>query len=505
MGFFDRFNTYYEDRALARMVEGMSAAELTEAIIKATDSRGDFWDQPTIVPKREWDDPDEQRRAISSVSNYYNSLGVYRSDFNRAENDKFARNAYYAICEKGILDYMRTVPWRIVDKSGDELEDEMEWLRYPNPQETFTDVTVASLRDLIRYDAGVVVKTFRKSGYVGELKAYPGTEFWKEIDRSPRIVKIPDGQHYVGYWSYGYTQRYWQRSRTGLYISFEPDEIAYMCMYKPSDGIYGTDYLKFMKHQIQYLIDSTRAAGKTFANGVVPSIVWEHPSVFTVPQLFQRMQEVKTSNQGSFKFGGVLHTIRDEKVTTLAQKLHDMEWLEGQKFIAQLVWAMWGFSPQEFVGQDANRATAYISRNITKSRMLYPLMEYYATIINREVLPYRKGWKKDWRFEFVRDVDLDDEQKLAVTRQTNANAVATLVQVGVDVQDALKWAGIGDNLRTQNIERPLQVNRSREAPLGDTQPGGHVEGYKGRKNPEPTSEIEDTDNSKFKRGNDKKT
>ena len=33
-----------------------------------------------------------------------------------------------------------------------------------------------------------------------------------------------------------------------------------------------------------------------------------------------------------------------------------MEWLEGQKFMAQLVWAMWGFQPQEFVGQSANRA-----------------------------------------------------------------------------------------------------------------------------------------------------
>ena len=38
------------------------------------------------------------RRAIHTISNYYNTLGIYRDDFNKYDNDKLARNAYYAIC-----------------------------------------------------------------------------------------------------------------------------------------------------------------------------------------------------------------------------------------------------------------------------------------------------------------------------------------------------------------------------------------------------------------------
>ena len=33
-----------------------------------------------------------------------------------------------------------------------------------------------------------------------------------------------------------------------------------------------------------------------------------------------------------------------------------MEWLEGQRFVGQLVWAMWGFQPSEFMGSNVNRA-----------------------------------------------------------------------------------------------------------------------------------------------------
>ena len=436
--------------------------------------------------KQDVTDTDAIRRSIHSISNYYNTLGVFRDDFDKVSNDKLARNSYYSMCEKAMMDYMGSIEYKVTDRDGEEVEKAVEFLDQPNPQDGFDVLIKMGIRDLIRYDAGVWVKSFNKGGYCTEIKSYLGTEFWKEIDRVPMAVAIPKdyitsgANMYQGWWSHGYTQRYWQRSRTGVYIPFQPEEICYFMMYPRSDGIYGTDFLKFLKHQLQYLIDSTRAAGKTFENGIVPSIVWEHPDVMSREQLTQRIKKVEVENRGSYKFGGIIHTVNNEKVTTLAQKLHDMEWLEGQKFVAQLIWAMWGFSPSEFIGEGENRATAYVKRNITKSRLLYPLMSHFARKINKEILPYIKGYREGWKFEFIKDVDLDDEQKVAQTKAIKVTNFNTLVTMGVKPSVALRVSDLDDGLTLPEIEELDDALDMMNMGMGmEGGPGGDMEGMQG--------------------------
>lgn len=404
---------------------------------------------------------DASRRAIHTISNYYNTLGIYRDDFDKTQNDKLARNAYYAICEKAMMDYMRSVQYTVKDsRNGDTIETATDFFNTPNPQDDMGSIFAMLIRDITRYDAGVLVKSFNRGGFCTEIKPYLSTEFWREQDRVPFIVNVPimntvdltGGAYashqqptYQGWWSHGYTERFWQRSRTGVYIPFQPEEVCYFMMYPRTDGIYGTDFIKFLKYQIQYLIDSTKAAGKTFENGVVPSVVWEHPEVHTIPQLKQRIAELKYNNQGWQRFGSVIHTVNGEKVSSLAQSLHDMQWLEGQKFVAQLVWATWGFSPEEFMGGGENRASSYVKRNITKSRLLYPLMTFLEQRINKEVLPFLKGYRKFWKFSFVRDIELDDEQKVATTNSIKASTFLQYYQSGFPIEASMELSGLDKN------------------------------------------------------------
>jgi|WetSurMetagenome_2_1015567.scaffolds.fasta_scaffold00223_15 hypothetical protein len=471
-----------------QVLDKLPSEQVAQVILKASLLPQNLigYEDIEIANPRDPTDTESLRRAISTVSNLYNIIGMPRTDFNKGDNDLLASNAYFAVVEKSMCDYMSTLSWTIVDKSsGKEIEDEVEWLSYPNPEDSFGDITKAMIPDLLRYDAGTWVKSFKKNGYVEELKSYLGTEFWKEIDRLPMNASAGPNQPIAGIWSHGYTKRYWQRSRPGVYIAFQPDEICYFSMYKRSDTVYGRDFLQSLKWQIQYLIDSTRAAGKTFANGVVPSLVWKHPQVHDIKALSQRINDVKQNNMGANRFGSVLHLVRDEEVSTLAHTLHDMEWLEGQKFIAQLVWAMWGFQPQEFMGDDVNRATAYISRNITKSKLLYPLMRHMEIQINRNILPYRQGWNKNWRFEFIKDVDLDDKLKEAEISQIVANSAAVLRGMGLTIESAMKIAGAGDDLNTievdqsmlQQIKMDAQVKTTGTTAKKDTQ--AEAEKYKG--------------------------
>lgn len=403
------------------------------------------------------EDTEALRRAIHTISNYYNVLGVFRDDFSKSENDRLARNPYYAICEKAIADYLQTIEYKVIDKFGDHVEPAEDFLECPNPQDDFTDILKPTVRDLIRYDAGVWVKSFNKAGYLTELKSYLGTEFWKELDRVPIGYTIPYTEANIGkqplsWWSHGYTKRFWQRSQTGLYIPYHPEEITYFMMYPRSDHIYGTDFLKFLRYHIQYLIDSTRAAGMTFKNGIIPSLIWEHPDIQTREQLYERILQAESDSKGSYKFGNILHTVGGEKITPVENTLIDMQWLEGQKFVAEFIWAMWGFDSNEFVGEGGNRATAYIRRNITKSRMLKPLLDYITIKINKEVLPYLKGYKKDWKFVFIREVDLDDELRAAQIANTKAVTVSTYIGLGFPTGLALRLANVGDDLTTEEIE-----------------------------------------------------
>lgn len=433
---------------------------------------------------------DADRRAIHTISNYYNTLGIYRDDFNSLDNDKLARNAYYAICEKAMMDYMRSVQFSVKDrKTGEEVQEAIDFFETPNPQDSMGDIMAMLIRDVTRYDAGVIVKSFNKGGYCIEIKPYLATEFWREQDRVPFIINVPimntvdltGGAYashqqptYQGWWSHGYTERFWQRSRTGVYIPFQPEEIAYFMMYPRTDGIYGTDFIKFLKYQIQYLIDSTKAAGKTFENGVVPSMWWEHPEIHTTQQLKQRIAELKFNSQGWQRFGSVIHTVAGEKVGTLAQSLHDMQWLEGQKFVAQLVWATWGFSPEEFMGGGENRATAYVKRNITKSRLLYPLMTFIEGRFNKQILPFLKGYRSTWRFQFTRDIELDDEQKVATNHSIKANTFLQYFSAGFPMRESMELSGIDAEAYKFKIEDlEAQVAENQMAMLG--QQSGEME------------------------------
>lgn len=471
----------------------LSSEQLATIMLKAfaNPQIGDssyIWGNPPVKEVHPWEDPDAVRRAIHDMSNYYNTLGVYRADFDKAANDILFSNAYVAVAEKRILDTVSTLETEVVDKRNEPVADAMEFLRYPNPQDTLADVLKASCSDLLRYDAGTIVKTFNRGKTLQELKAYPGTEFWAEIDRVPFQTDLGPKDIFtdntmIGLWSHGYTQRYWQRSRPGVYISFEPEEIAYLRMYRRSDNIYGTDFINRMKYQIQYLIDSTRAAGKTFSNGVVPSIVWNHPQVMDVKSLIQRIEEVKQNNQGSYKFGSMLHTVGEEKIETLSHTLHDMEWLEGQKFVAGIVWAMFGFKPRDFMDSDENRATAYVSATGTKSSMLYPLLRYYEEMFNRDILPYMDGYKKDWKFKFVRDVDNDDELKKVEIQAQKANTFSVLFSAGMDPKNAMKLSGLVDDVQTLDVEFTAPIP-TMTAGAGDK---SSATGHKAAKDKNPAS------------------
>ena len=411
------------------------------------------------------------RRGISSVNAYYNIWGIYREGFDRFENDRLAQNPIYAICEKAVMDYFSTLDWTVQDGKQKDVKSAIKFLKRPNPQDTFGSMCRQVVRDIVRYDAGVIVLTRNVGGELVEMKAYHGPEFWIEIDHDQGVEEGERGQEYTGIWSHGYVSHYWQHSRPGVFIPFDPEEILYFMQYPRSDSPYGTDFLQNLKWYLEYLLDSTKAAGMTFANGVTPGLVWNHPNSTTSEQLNTRLKEIEMEHVGPDRFGGIIHTLGAEKIDVMSPTLVNMQWLQGQKFVSEIIWAMFGFSPSEFTSGDVNRATAYIQKNTTKSKVLYPMMRIFEDQINTKVLPFLPGYQDDWQFKFRESVDLDDDLKKAQVAETRARVFTSYVQVGLSPEIAIKLAGFGADM-TPDLLQEIKEAEYQMQQVQQVGPGG---------------------------------
>jgi hypothetical protein len=383
---------------------------------------------------------DPQRRAIYSVNSYLNIFGIPRPNFWKQDNDRLARNAIYAVCEKRIMDTIETIEWDVTDHQKETVDSAVRFLKRPNPQDTFQTLIKQTIPDVLRYDQAVWVKTRAIDGHLMEFKAYSGPEFWIEVDNKFDEIQGQYGLQYYGPWSHGYVKRYWQHSRPGIYIPFAVRDICMIMMYKRADSIYGTDFLQQLKWQLEALIDSTKAAGMTFANGVGPSLWWKHPDLSSLEQLEERNMEVELENKGPENAGNILHLLGQEEIGTIFPSLLDLQWLDGQKFLSSIVWAMFGFAESEFNSSDANRATAYINNNITKSKMLAPLLRHLETVINTEILPELEGYQEGWTFAFKAVQELDDKLKEVQVEQGRADVLGKLVALNVPLEEAMRIA-----------------------------------------------------------------
>jgi len=399
-----------------------------------------------------------QRRGVANQSAYYNVFGLPRVGFDKRSIDVIRKNPYYILMETAFCNYLRSITFDVKDKHGEHVDAAYEILKNPNPQQDFWQMMLPMIRDLLAYDSGVLVKTFSMGGWLKELRAYPGDQFWGEIDRTffDNVTgELPNfGGASSTYISNGYITRWWQHSAVGLFIPFKPEEICYFMQYPQTSSIYGSDIMRFFKYHYRYLMSSTVAAGRVMDNGLVTNLVFKHPDIGTIQTLKQRLDSTKQVNTGSDNFGKTLHLIGNEDVQTVSNTLVDMEWLQGQQFVFKIVMNIFGFPPSEFgmIGGSESRSTAYVQRNIMRTRMLATILSLLEAKINREILPYIKGYEDGWLFTFQRSVDLDDLIKESHITSQRASSFSIFVNDGVPPLLALKLAGLGKELSPEEAD-----------------------------------------------------
>lgn len=312
-------------------------------------------------------------------------LGMPRQ-LNVFEIRQYAKSGWVQMVVNTITRQIMLTEWDIVtkDEDGDvdnwakDVEKIKTLLEQPNRNgDTFWDVWIPFLRDVLEIDAGVVFKGRNLSGELVELYSYDGSRFLINLNEYGIINEDE------GYFQYSYRMPA-QRPKP-----FRKDEIIYGRMNTNNElRPYGFSPLQSVVQEVELMIQSTRYNKEFFKNNAIPD------GIVSVPMELEQLSQFKASWEREVK--GRPHKLifhnSDANFTPLGQTNKDMEWLDGQKWFFHIVFGAYGLSPMEAgFFEDGNRATGDSQERITVRNAVKPYLKLIESKINCEIIPELVG------------------------------------------------------------------------------------------------------------------
>ena len=312
-------------------------------------------------------------------------MGVPRQ-INIVELRQYAKSAWVQMVVMAISKQIMTTEWDVVpsdeqedaEKYSEDITKLKEFLAQPNRNgDTFWDIWIPFLRDVLELDAGVVFKGRNARGDLVELFPYDGGRFLVNVNEHGII----DDE--VGYYQYSF------RQINAAPVPFKKDEIIYGRMNTSTELFpYGWSPLQSIQQEVELMIQSTRFNKERFRNSAVPD------GIVSVPMNEDQMNAFKNAWETQVK--GRPHKLlfhnAEANFTPLAMSNKDMEWLDGQKWYFHTIFAAYGLSPQEVGYYDgSSRATGESQERITIKNAIKPYLRLIETKINREIIPEIAG------------------------------------------------------------------------------------------------------------------
>lgn len=332
--------------------------------------------------------------SMPTLPNWFFSatLGMPRG-INFVELRQYAKSCWVQMVINAICKQIMTTNWNIVNTNEEEKKDRIieielvkDKLLNPNRNgDTFWDIWIPFLRDILELDAGIVFKGKRGKKLV-ELFPYDSSRF---------LLKITPEGIIEGYYQYSFMH---PRATPKF---FEKDEILYGKINSCTETFpYGFSPLQSIQQEVELMIQSTRYNKEFFKNNAIPDGIISVPMDIDQLRKFKVQWETEVKNKPhKLLFHNTTAGFTPLKVTN-----REMEWLEGQKWYFHTVFAAYGLSPQE-VGfyEDSNRATGESQERLTVKNAIKPYLTLIESKINKEIIPELTG-NNDVKFKwFVTD------------------------------------------------------------------------------------------------------
>jgi len=270
-------------------------------------------------------------------------------------------------------------------------------LRYPNPEDSFTDIVSEVAVDLHLYgDAYIEIVKDSKGMPIALYNLY-----------APSIKVLVNRHGAV----LGYIQNASNSSLRGgqaAPVIFDAKEIVHFKLPNPGNEVYGLSPLESLFIPIETDLHAQNYNLTFFKNNATPKLHIDLGNC-TLPQLKRTKEFFKREYLGQPH--KTLITEGGAKVTPIGTKPADMEFLNQRKFSRDEILAVFGVPPMKIgITEDVNRASALESDKSFKSDKIIPLQRMIANKINSSVISLFNQPRVI--FEFV-ELDLRDEKEQA--------------------------------------------------------------------------------------------
>jgi HK97 family phage portal protein len=238
--------------------------------------------------------------------------------------------------------------------------------------ESFSNIIRKLVRDLLIYDAAVIEKTFNKDGTILELFARDASTFEVSIDRHGIIQ--------------GYNQKVYTPSEQS--VNFSPDEIIYMVLNARTSSPYGAPALDSLTNEISAAMFASQLIAKSFEYDEVPPGILNLGKIGQVA--YDRAREYFKEKRGSGRKNFELTIVHDTDNVEWIPLTKDPQELQLSELIDKvnrMIFRCFGVTPTEMGSvEDINRATAQVQENISRSKLIIPIIRMLEEYINSEVI-----------------------------------------------------------------------------------------------------------------------
>ena len=346
-----------------------------------------------------WEEREWPRRGVITEW-FYNPLkGQPRYiDVNLVR--QLARSEWVAMCCQTIRREITSTPWQVVPKDPKYKDDtpakvqrEIDYVTYflndcnPN-HETIETLVSMAVEDLLELDAGTFTKGFDQQSYLTTPAG--GLELAPRGERNLVEMWARDGGSFLKETDVnGVVYRYWQYSYLHpavAPIEFDINEVGYFMQYPRSYSVYGWSPLQSMDNILNSLINSAAWNTNFFSEATLPSGMISVNGMN--PEELERFRQYfRTEIKGRWHRVAVVNT--DVKYVPFALTNRDMQWLDGQKWYAKLVMAMFSITPTELGFTDDVRATGKAmgaQEDVQKRKSTLPILRLVEQTINNFII-----------------------------------------------------------------------------------------------------------------------
>ncbi len=352
------------------------------------------------------------------------------------------------ICVNVLKEKVTKTRWTIQPINRQEKVDEKQikelthFFNNPNgSNETFRTFVDKVLEDLLILDAAAIEKTRYPDGKLAEMHYVDAATIRPVFDiHGNQDVEMPirnsKGETHILPVSYVQVldNSPYGGSTSGEVVAAWPQKDFIYFMMHPQGSLqsfgYGLSPIEAVLSVVANILNADNYNGTYFEEGSFPPVILQLIGQTTERDLQRYREYLFQELQGNFHRPAIMAGTQEAKVINLKELTNrDMQFMDYMTFLARLLTAAYGLSPQDIgITDDLNRATAEVQQDLSQSKGYGSILSLLKEVFTREII-WRDFGYKDLEFEWVADDTLAKKDAADIYGGLSASGLMTINEV----------------------------------------------------------------------------